>query len=103
MVYLIHFAKPFGHAKHYLGFVEDNLEQRIKKHRAGYGSTLLKHVNMAGINWEVVRIWLNADRNKERQLKSHSSTRYCPICQEQAQLALILPLYSVTYAFGHIG
>lgn len=81
MVYLIHFEEPYKHARHYIGFTESNLEQRIDSHRKGTGSNLMKVVTNAGINWEVVRVWEDGDRNFERRLKNAShSSRHCPIC-----------------------
>jgi hypothetical protein len=82
MVYLICFEERFHHAKHYLGFVESNLEQRLERHRKGIGSKLLKAVNAAGIKWEVVKTWPDGDRNFERKLKNRGShCRICPICK----------------------
>ena len=31
-IYLLHFARPYKHARHYLGFAED-LERRLKNQR----------------------------------------------------------------------
>lgn len=87
MIYLIHFDKPLKHASHYLGFVESDLEQRIKKHKGGYGSKLMAALKKAGIGWSVVRIWETGDRNFERQLKNqHGSAPYCPICNPKTAL-----------------
>ena len=68
MVYLIHFQSKLHHAEHYLGFVERNLKQRIKKHRAGTGAKLLAALNRMGIEWDVVRVWPDGDRTFERKL-----------------------------------
>jgi predicted GIY-YIG superfamily endonuclease len=83
MVYLIHFEKKFKHAQHYIGFAvsESAFKRRMKKHRSGLGANLLKHVNEAGINWEVVRTWPDGDRNFERRLKNMKKSQdYCPEC-----------------------
>lgn len=81
IVYLIHFDRPFGHARHYLGWTRTrNFEARIAHHRAGTGSNLMRHVTAAGIGWRVIRTW-HGTRSDERRLKGHSSTRYCPACQ----------------------
>lgn len=91
MLYLVHFAEPFHHAKHYLGFVETNgrdaqvaLDTRLAFHRKGRGSKLLRAVANAGIEFEVVRTWPTGDRNMERRLKGHSSTRLCPACEGES-------------------
>ena len=81
-IYLLHFSEPFKHARHYLGWSR-NLEARLEHHEAGSGANLLRHVAAAGITWELVRTW-EGDRNEERRLKKHSSTRYCPICHPSA-------------------
>jgi predicted GIY-YIG superfamily endonuclease len=79
-VYLIHFEKPYKHAKHYLGWTTD-LDKRIALHRRGQGSVLLSVVNGAGIGWDVVRTWEGADRNFERRVKNRGGlARECPAC-----------------------
>lgn len=80
MLYLIHFKEPFAHARHYLGYSEDeaSLSRRLDHHRRGTGANLMRHVSQAGIEWWVTRIWPEGDRNLERKLKGHSSTRLCP-------------------------
>lgn len=86
MVYLIHFDRPFKHAKHYLGFTENaaTLDARLNYHRKGSGSILLAAVTRAGIGYKVVRTWPEADRNYERKIKNNGhSAHYCPICKKQ--------------------
>lgn len=46
--YLIHFERPYRHARHYLGWTVD-LEARLAKHRAGNGARLLRVATAAGI------------------------------------------------------
>lgn len=83
MVYLIHFDEPFKHARHYIGFCESNLDQRMEHHRRGDGSCLMRAVTRAGIKWNVVRTWPEGDRNFERSLKNwHKSQDLCPVCKE---------------------
>lgn len=84
MVYLIHFDKPYKHARHYVGYSKDNnLESRLATHRAGQGSRLLNVIQKAGIGWSVVTVWPEGDRNFERRLKKKAATRHCPICSQQ--------------------
>lgn len=85
-VYLIHFDRPFGHARHYIGYSadEETLPRRLDHHRKGTGSTLMRHVSAAGIGWQVVRVWPDKGRLFERELKQHSGTRYCPTCNPTA-------------------
>jgi len=80
MVYLIHFAQPYRHARHYLGYTED-LAQRITEHREGKGARLMSVVHRAGISWVVSRTW-EGGRDVERKLKRwHKSPDLCPICR----------------------
>ena len=77
--YLLHFDRPFGHAKHYLGWAK-NLDGRLWHHRKGTGANLLKHVRAAGIDWSLARTWAG-DRNLERKLKNRGgASRLCPVC-----------------------
>lgn len=85
ILYLICFERPFGHARHYLGYTKDqeSFPLRIQHHRRGTGANLLRHVNLAGIAWNVVRTWPDGDQTMERRLKGHSSTRLCPKCSPE--------------------
>jgi len=83
VIYLLHFAKPFKHAKHYMGFTED-LDARIERHRAGDGARLLRVVTDAGIGFEVARTW-PGDRTLERRLKKRKDDpNLCPVCTPSA-------------------
>lgn len=81
-VYLLHFERPYKHARHYIGFAEDaNLTRRIDHHRAGQGARLLQVVNQAGISYELVRVWKGASRHFERRVKNCKKTsQFCPVC-----------------------
>jgi predicted GIY-YIG superfamily endonuclease len=82
MVYLIHFEEKLHHAQHYIGFVDKNLQQRIKKHKSNKGAKLFVAVNNKGIPWEVVRVWEGGDRQLERRLKNRKKSRcLCPLCR----------------------
>lgn len=84
-VYLLHFAEPFGHARHYLGWAgPGNLHARLAHHTAGTGANLLRHVAKAGIGWELARTWAG-DRHTERRLKNWGGHgRLCPVCLGRA-------------------
>ena len=82
IVYLIHFNKPYKHAKHYLGST-NNLNERIKLHLQGKGARLLQVVINEGISFEVVRTQ-KGDKKYERKLKKlKNSCRLCPICKNK--------------------
>jgi predicted GIY-YIG superfamily endonuclease len=85
VVYLLHFDRPFKHARHYLGWATD-LDGRLRHHKAGTGANLLKHVAAAGIGWTVARTW-SADRDRERQIKRQGGlSRSCPMCGVKPRL-----------------
>lgn len=88
MVYLIHFNKKLAHAQHYIGFVENDLEQRIEKHKAGTGAKILRACKEAGIDWKVVKVWEEGSRDFERSLKNKKKTRcICPVCTSKTKTA----------------
>lgn len=81
-VYLIHFAKPYCHAQHYLGFTTLPVEERIQQHRAGQSARFLQVVTEANINFSVARTWTGT-RKLERSLKNHhNARRHCPLCNK---------------------
>ncbi|MGX1762168.1 hypothetical protein ACWIGW_44165 [Nocardia brasiliensis] len=78
-VYLLHFERPFRHARHYTGWTTD-LEARLAEHRAGRGARLLSVLGQHGIGWSLARTW-NGPRRRERQLKlTGEASRRCPMC-----------------------
>ncbi|MFI5910914.1 hypothetical protein [Dactylosporangium sp. NPDC051541] len=79
MIYLLHFDRPFGHARHYTGWTKD-LAARLAEHATGRGARLLAAVHAAGIRWELARTWTGT-RNDERALKRQGgASRRCPLC-----------------------
>ena len=84
MVYLIHFDKAYHHAQHYIGYVDGDapeLMKRLTRHRNGTGANLLNVLKKAGVTFQVVRVWPGADRTFERKLKNRKKAReLCPIC-----------------------
>lgn len=88
IVYLIHFEVPYHHAKHYLGFCEDNnLASRMERHKSGNGSKLIRAVEKANIKWSLVKVWENQSRSFERVLKNKkNSCKLCPCCINKRKL-----------------
>jgi hypothetical protein len=84
MIYLVHFERPYQHARHYLGFTEGSLRERFKRHTSNAkkrrGSALMRAVMEAGIAFKVVRLW-DGDRTRERRLKNKGHKVRCPICR----------------------
>ena len=87
VVYLIHFLRPYKHARHYLGFSE-NLDKRITDHLAGMGARLMSVVTEAKIEWKVARTW-RGDRIFERRLKNRKQAPdLCPLCSGKKAMKL---------------
>lgn len=79
-VYLIHFARPLHHARHYLGSTAD-LGDRLEQHRAGQGARLMAVITALGIDWQLARTWPGG-RDVERRLKRRKEgPRLCPVCR----------------------
>jgi predicted GIY-YIG superfamily endonuclease len=79
VIYLLHFSKPYKHARHYTGWTDD-LDARLARHARGGGARLLAVACAAGIRWELARTWTGS-RARERQLKRQGgASRRCPLC-----------------------
>jgi predicted GIY-YIG superfamily endonuclease len=79
LVYLLHFDRPYRHARHYTGFTHD-LDARIVEHITGDGARLLQVIQTHGIGWQVARTWPGT-RVTERALKRQGgASRRCPLC-----------------------
>ncbi len=91
-VYLIHFAEPYKHAKHYLGS-SDDLSRRLDQHHNGTGARLMQVVREAGISWVVARTWPGGRRLEFALKRQHNAPKnLCPICRGDVPLS-IYPLY----------
>jgi len=78
-VYLLHFDRPYKHARHYLGWAS-HLDARLDHHANGTGARLTAVVRDAGISWTVARTWTGS-RTRERQIKRQGGlSRSCPMC-----------------------
>jgi predicted GIY-YIG superfamily endonuclease len=78
-VYLLHFDRPYKHARHYVGWTRD-VKRRLAEHAAGRGARLLAVVREAGIGWELARMWPGGPA-RERQIKAQGGhARHCPLC-----------------------
>jgi predicted GIY-YIG superfamily endonuclease len=79
-VYLLHFDRPYKHARHYVGWTARNVRCRLAEHEAGRGARLLAVVREAGIGWQLARLWPGG-RARERQIKRQGGhARQCPLC-----------------------
>jgi predicted GIY-YIG superfamily endonuclease len=86
IIYLLHFDRPYKHARHYLGCTTRPIAVRLQEHASGNGARLVEVITQAGITWQLARIWRlhgpwAQGWAKERKLKSrHDSPGLCPIC-----------------------
>lgn len=88
VVYLLHFSRPFWHARHYVGFVDsaDGLQRRLEDHARGQGARIVAAARAVGITFVLARVWPDGDRGFERRIKRRKMTpRYCPICRAKAR------------------
>lgn len=85
-VYLLHFERPYKHAKHYIGW-SPNVEERIQKHKEGKGAGLTRALKEAGIGFIVAWVWWGEGHSFERDLHDRkNSKRFCPTCRGAAAL-----------------
>lgn len=84
-VYLLHFSRPLAHARHYIGYTKDGLEERLVRHRAGHGARLVAAAIATGITVTLARAWHGAPRKWELTLKAKGgATALCPVCSPMA-------------------
>lgn len=86
-VYLLHFSEKYRHAQHYLGFTSISPFKRYCRHLAGRGSPLVYAAVRAGIEVDLVKVWMHEDRKFERKLKNQKNAKkLCPRCRKQFML-----------------
>jgi predicted GIY-YIG superfamily endonuclease len=79
VIYMLHFDRPYRHAKHYVGWTDD-LFDRLDQHAAGRGARLVAVIWHAGIGFTLIRI-CEGTRATERAIKNDGgAVRYCPAC-----------------------
>jgi hypothetical protein len=79
VIYMLHFDRPYKHAKHYVGWTDDLLD-RLDHHAKGSGARLVAVIWQAGIGFTLVRI-CEGTRSTERAIKNAGgAVRYCPAC-----------------------
>ena len=78
-IYLLHFDRPYRHARHYTGWTT-NLPDRLAAHRNGQGARLISVIIQAGIGFTLARTW-QGDRCRERLItRQGGAARRCPAC-----------------------
>jgi predicted GIY-YIG superfamily endonuclease len=80
-VYLLHIDPPLKHARHYIGFTNRTVEERLDDHTSSKGSPLIAAAIKNGSSVTVGRIWNGEGRELERRLKKQkNSRRHCTLC-----------------------
>ena len=79
-VYLLHFDRPYKHARHYTGWTGDDVPVRLERHATGRGARLMTVIHQAGIGFILARL-CEGTRDTERAIKNAGgAVRYCPLC-----------------------
>jgi len=81
-VYVLHFTPPFKHARHYIGWTDqEDIAARLDEHVKGKGSRLVKAAVAAGTKIEIAHVLIGADRHFERRIKRRKDVcTWCRIC-----------------------
>ena len=88
-VYVICIDPPYLHARHYIGFTDRTVDERLDDHRAcnTRGSPLLKAAIEHGSTLHLVHVYDGATRKFERKLKNRKdATRWCPRCGRRQKI-----------------
>ena len=79
IIYMLHFDRPYRHARHYTGWTADLLD-RLDAHATGHGARLVEVIWQAGIGFTLIRL-CEGTRATERAIKNAGGApRYCPAC-----------------------
>ena len=79
-VYLLHFSRPYRHARHYVGFATD-LDRRLRQHRKGVSCPLVRCAVAEGIEIFLARTWKEVTVDFEKWLhRGYRKRLVCPIC-----------------------
>jgi len=89
--YILHFDRPFHHAKHYVGSA-DNVTERVAKHQSDQCDVkILIAAKAQGIGFTLAKTMRNsrkgrANKTKEYRIKASGGVGkqgLCPICKRQ--------------------
>jgi hypothetical protein len=102
VIYLLHFDRPYKHARHYLGYAK-NFKARFVRHMEGRGARLMAAVAKAGIPVAVARKWPKGDRTPERKLHNrNNNSKLCPICNPKLSRHDLDPLGTAVAAVAAV-
>lgn len=87
-LYVLHFDKPYKHAKHYTGIAK-NVLKRIALHKNGTGARLTQVLkeNEISFRYNIIKEFPNFSEahayEKYLKTKIKKPQNYCPICKEE--------------------
>jgi hypothetical protein len=83
-VYVLHFEPGYKHARHYVGWTEDDdVTARVEVHLQGRESPLIRAAVAAGVEVQLAATYPGT-RYLERRLKRwHKTGQFCAICRQQ--------------------
>jgi hypothetical protein len=82
-VYVLHFDPAYKHARHYIGWTEGEVCERIAVHLRGHGSPLVRAAVAAGVQVQLAATYPGT-RYLERRLKGwHKTGQFCAICRQR--------------------
>jgi hypothetical protein len=90
-LFLLHFATPYHHARHYLGYAVGTgrgaaYAKAIAAGRALGPHELVMAAQACGVELVVADVLVGEGRDTQRALRrSHNLARHCPICLHAAQ------------------
>lgn len=81
LIYILHFEPAYAHAKHYVGFTERTVAERVGEHGGAQGSPLVRAARAAGSKVILVSA-RPGTRADERRIKDRKNTRsVCDRCR----------------------
>lgn len=97
IVYMLHFERPVGRARHYVGSAQASaFRARLKRHKAGTGAALTSEAVKRGIAMRVSNIWPAETRAREQEIKAAGKfSRHCVYCRAAARGAPFPPAMEV--------
>jgi hypothetical protein len=83
MVYLLHFDRPFKHARHFVGATKSvtTIKALLQGSATNVQSPLVDAARADGVAFVVARTWLNGYARTNDLPNRHNLGVLCPVCQ----------------------
>lgn len=86
-IYIIEFSRPLSHARYYVGWTFQPVDERLKQHEAGQGAKITAAAVAAGIKLRVIYT-VRGTRSDERRIKIKKNTpRYVASLRRRGVIA----------------